>query len=207
MRILITGAAGNIGSQLAFDLLESPHHLHLMFHQTALPQALQGHPQVSAFQSDLGHEQTLDAPCRGVDCIVHCAGELFKPFPESFLWKTNVVYVQNLIAAAVRQRVGKIILVSFPHVEGETTPESPASGSLEGNPVSNHAKTRMVAERHLFRACQGANIRAIVLRAGMIYGPDILMMRAAKWLLQRRLLGVWREPTWIHILSLPDFQR
>ena len=31
------------------------------------------------------------------------------------------------------------------------------------------------------------------------------MIEAARWLLARRLLGVWRDPTWIHLLSLPDF--
>lgn len=31
------------------------------------------------------------------------------------------------------------------------------------------------------------------------------MLEAARWLLARRLLGVWREPTWIHLLALPDF--
>jgi hypothetical protein len=39
----------------------------------------------------------------------------------------------------------------------------------------------------------------------MIYGRDILMIEAARWLLERRLLGVWPQPTWIHLLSLPDF--
>jgi len=31
------------------------------------------------------------------------------------------------------------------------------------------------------------------------------MIEAARWLLAWRLLGVWREPTWIHLLALPGF--
>jgi hypothetical protein len=41
----------------------------------------------------------------------------------------------------------------------------------------------------------------------MIYGRGVLMIEAARWLLRRHLLAVWRRPTWIHLLSLPDFMR
>jgi predicted metal-binding membrane protein len=41
----------------------------------------------------------------------------------------------------------------------------------------------------------------------MIYGQGVLMIEAARRLLKRRLLGVWRKPTWIHLISLPDFLR
>jgi nucleoside-diphosphate-sugar epimerase len=39
----------------------------------------------------------------------------------------------------------------------------------------------------------------------MIYAKGVLMIEAARWLLARRLMGVWWEPTWIHLLALPDF--
>ena len=42
-------------------------------------------------------------------------------------------------------------------------------------------------------------------RPGMIYARGILMPDAARWLSRRRLLAVWKNPTWIHLLSLPDF--
>ena len=45
----------------------------------------------------------------------------------------------------------------------------------------------------------------IVLRPGMIYAQGVLMIDAARKLLARRLLPVWHAPTWIHLLSLPDF--
>ena len=48
-------------------------------------------------------------------------------------------------------------------------------------------------------------MRAIVLRSGMIYGREVLMIAFAKQLAQKRLLGVWRQPTPIHLLSIDDF--
>jgi hypothetical protein len=39
----------------------------------------------------------------------------------------------------------------------------------------------------------------------MVYGDGILMIEAARWLARHRLLAVWKDPTWIHLVSTPDF--
>lgn len=45
----------------------------------------------------------------------------------------------------------------------------------------------------------------MVLRVGMVYGRGILMVDAARWLSKRYLPGVWRDPTWIHLIATADF--
>jgi nucleoside-diphosphate-sugar epimerase len=205
MRVLITGAAGNMGSLLARSLLGSGHTLRLMFHRRALPAELAARPEVEPAQADLDRRESLLPACEGVDCIVHFAGLLFAPWPERFLPRTNLEYVRNLVEAALAQGVGKFILVSFPHVEGESTPEHPARGLPGGKPTSVHARTRLEAEKAVFAACAGQPMVAVALRAGMVYARGVLMLDAARWLLRRRLLHVWRRPTWIHPLALPDF--
>ncbi len=198
MNVLITGAAGNLGSLLARSLLDSPHRLRLMIHRRDPPADLVAAPNVTVCRADLARPETLADACRDADCIVHFAGVLFAPRPEKFLPTTNLQYVQNLLAVA---RPRRFILVSFPHVEGETTPERRATGQLDGEPSSVHARTRLAAEKEMFRFCSGG----LALRAGMIYGRGVLMIDASIWLAHRRLLGVWRKPTWIHLLALPDF--
>lgn len=206
MRILITGAAGNLGSFLARHLLNGPHDLRLMVHRRTLPFDVGPYPRASICRADLGDPSTLVEACRGIDGLVHLAGVLFAPHPERFLRTTNTEYVQNLAAAALEAGVRKFILISFPHVEGRSTPDRPAQGRLDGRPESIHARTRLAAEKHLFRVCEAGDMTAIVLRPGMIYGRGVLLIEAARWLLRRRMLCVWRKPTWIHLLSLPDFQ-
>jgi nucleoside-diphosphate-sugar epimerase len=198
MRILITGAAGNLGSFLSRHLSVSPHQLRLMTHRRPFNEE-PGNAEV--VRADLGDSETLAGVCDGVDCIVHFAGILFAPQPEKFLPTTNVRYVENLIAAALAAGVKKFILVSFPHVEGETTPERRATDRMDGTPDSVHARTRLEAERHVAARMP----QPVILRVGMIYGRGVLMIDAARWLAKRRLLAVWRQPTWIHLLSLPDF--
>jgi nucleoside-diphosphate-sugar epimerase len=205
MEILITGAAGNLGSFLVRRMLGGPHRLRLLVHRKPLPFDATRYDNVSVHRADLADPATLAEPCDGADSVVHFAGVLFRPRPERFLAKTNVEYVENLVNAATGAGASKFILISFPHVEGETTPENPATGRLDGNPESVHAKTRLAAETYMFDACEGTGTAAVALRPGMIYGRGVLMVEAARWLLGHRLLGVWREPTRIHLLSLPDF--
>jgi nucleoside-diphosphate-sugar epimerase len=201
MRILITGAAGNLGSFLARSLLDSPHQLRLMVHRKEVPADVTGRT-VEICRANLAAPATLAPACRDVDCLVHFAGVLFAPRPEKFLPTTNTTYVQNLVAAVQAAGVRKFILVSFPHVEGETFPNRPATNRLDGQPESVHARTRLAAEKILLAA---DGLTPVVLRAGMIYGRGVLMIEAARWLMRHRLLAVWREPTWEHLLALPDF--
>ncbi|UCE28248.1 MAG: NAD(P)-dependent oxidoreductase [Candidatus Coatesbacteria bacterium] len=205
MEVLITGAAGNLGSFLARRMIDGPHRLKLLIHRKPLSFDVSRCDNVSVYGADLADPATLAKPCATADCIVHFAGVLFRPRPERFLPKTNVEYVENLTAVALEAGVRKLILISFPHVEGETTPENPATGRLDGKPESVHAKTRLAAERFIFDTCNGTETAAVALRPGAIYARGVLMVEAARWLFKRRLLGVWREPTWIHLLSLPDF--
>jgi len=90
-------------------------------------------------------------------------------------------------------------------VEGETTPENPATGRLDGDPISVHATTRLREEKDLFRKCAEANIEAVSLRVGMVYGKGILMIDVAEWFSRHYLLGIWKEPTYIHLISKDDF--
>jgi nucleoside-diphosphate-sugar epimerase len=205
MRVLITGAAGNLGSFLSRFLLNSPHRLLLMTHRTEIDPELLAASNVEVISADLGDPSTLVGICNGVDCIIHFAGVLFEPRPARFLPTTNILFVQNLLDEALAAGVGRVVLVSFPHVEGNTSPDHPASGRLDRDPPSVHAQTRLQAERALLERTESSTTTPVVLRSGTIYGTGVLMVEAARWLMRRRMLPVWRKPTWYHWLALPDF--
>jgi nucleoside-diphosphate-sugar epimerase len=207
MTILITGAAGNLGGLLARHLLPRADELRLMFHRTPLARDLSSAPNVRPVRADLADPVTLAPAVAGVDVIMHFAGKLFAPRPEKFLPETNTRWFSNLVNAAVDAHVGRVILASFPHVEGPTSVEQPATGRLDCQPVSVHARTRLEEEQLLFARTEGSRTTPVVLRLGMIYGRGILMIEAARWLARRRLLCVWKEPTLFHLLSTADFLR
>lgn len=202
MRVLITGAAGNLGALAAQYFLDhTTAQLNLMYHHKVISQALVQNSRVTAFQCDLGDEQSIAPAIRNVDVIIHFAGKLFQASPEKFLPTTNVEYFRNLVRVAKKSQIKKIILISFPHVEGNTTVDHPSTNKLDQMPVSVHAQTRLAEEKILLNEID----TPVILRVGMVYGAGILMPDAARWFARRRLLCVWKEPTPIHVISKWDF--
>lgn len=204
-RIAITGAAGNLGGLLAQGMKDMNVNLNLLIHKKDAADNLKEKENISVFKVDLANKETLRDALENVDVIVHFAGILFKANPEKFLPTTNTQYFNNLLDVAIGQKVKRIILISFPHVEGECSPENPATGVLDGEPESMHAKTRLEEEKLLFRYGEKYDFEAVSLRVGMVYGKGILMIDAAQWFARHWLLGVWRKPTYIHLISKPDF--
>jgi nucleoside-diphosphate-sugar epimerase len=207
VNILIAGASGNLGSLVTQHLLSSPYRLRLLKHSRPLPFDFSKGADVEIVQGDLDDPASLSSACENMGCIVYLAGVLFQPHPEKFLPRTNMVYVRNLVDAALRAGVEKFILISFPHIEENTTPDNPAKGALNVEPQSVHGRTRLEAEKYLFHACQGRPMMPLVLRAGVVYGSGVKLIDAARWLMRRRLMAVWCKPTWLHLLALPDFLR
>lgn len=204
--IVITGAAGNLGNLLAQGLKDSQDtELHLLIHKKDVAKNLKEKENIFVYKTDLARKETLSDALAGVGTIVHFAGVLFKANPEKFLPKTNTQYFKNLLDAAIEAKVRRIILISFPHVEGETTPDNPAKGTLDGKPESMHARTRLEEEKLLFEHETRYHFEAVSLRVGMVYGEGILMIDAAQWFARHYLLGIWKKPTYIHLISKIDF--
>ncbi|WP_029904303.1 NAD(P)-dependent oxidoreductase [Prevotella sp. 10(H)] len=204
-RIAITGAAGNLGGILAQGMKDMNVNLNLLIHKKYVADNLKNKESISVFKVDLAKEETLTDAVENVDVIVHFAGILFKANPEKFLPTTNTRYFNNLLNVAVKQKVKRIILISFPHVEGECTPEKPATGILSGKPESMHARTRLEEEKLLFEYGDQYGFEAVSLRVGMVYGKGILMIDAGQWFARHWLLGIWKKPTYIHLISKTDF--
>ena len=141
--ILITGAAGNLGGLLARHLMARGYPLRLMYRRRVPAADVAAAPNVTSIQADLGDPRTLGAAVRGAGAVVHFAGVLFAPRPERFLPVTNTLWFSNLLAASLDAGVSRVVLISFPHVEGPTSVEQPATGRLDRQPISVHARTRL----------------------------------------------------------------
>jgi uncharacterized protein YbjT (DUF2867 family) len=120
--ILITGAAGNLGSLLARHLIPCGQPLRLMYHRRPLPDDIAHAPNVTPVQADLGDPPTLSAAVHGADVVVHFAGVLFAPRPERFLPETNTRW---LMIDAARWLAKPVISFGSAVFRIGATPEGP----------------------------------------------------------------------------------
>jgi nucleoside-diphosphate-sugar epimerase len=112
-RVLITGAGGRIGSDLAARLVDR-YELRLMYHRSVPADP----PVADWVTADIGTVDDLRSAMEGMDAVVHLAGE---PSPKAS-WEevldANIVGARNVFEAARLTGVGRVVFASTNHVMG-----------------------------------------------------------------------------------------
>ena len=112
-RVLITGAAGRIGSSLAHSLKDR-YDLRLHYHHT-VPESP---PASDVCIADVANFDEIAPAMEGIDAVVHMAAD---PSPRAS-WESvrdrNIIGTYNVFEAARRAGVVKIVFASTNHVMG-----------------------------------------------------------------------------------------
>lgn len=201
-RILVTGAAGFIGSHLCEALLERG---------TAVRgiDAFTGFYDVSRKRANLQRASTnprfelvpgdvLDVSLRdaleGVDAVAHLAGEpgVTSSWGSSFerYLQRNVLATQRLLEAVSERGVPRLVYASSSSVYGHASGVSRARG--EPRPASPYGVSKLAAETLVGAYAQTRGLSAVSLRYFSVYGPrqrpDMAAHRFIEALLDERPL-------------------
>ena len=182
MKILVTGAAGFIGSHLCEKLLTDPNHsiigLDTFIGPTPGPlkkiniENLVKHPRFKLIHTDL-LTANLEKLTEGIDVIYHLAG---MPGVRSSWGKDFFPYVTNNITATQRlleavkdKPIQKFIYASTSSVYGEKTGMVKEDAYL--TPLSPYGITKLTGE-HLCNVYRKSyNVPVIIVRFFTVYGP------------------------------------
>jgi len=152
MRILVTGAAGYIGSVVTEQLVEQGYDV------VALDNLRHGHaralhPQATFVQADLLDRAALDAllTAQPVDAVVHLAAEALIDVSvrdPGLFFRVNVAGGLNLLEAMMAAGVKRLVFSSTAAVYGE--PESiPIHEDAPQRPVNPYGESKLAFERML----------------------------------------------------------
>lgn len=181
LRVMVTGAAGFIGSHLVDALLGRGAHVLAVDRRplndatTAdnLAQSI-GHPRLSLLPVDL-LTADLDELVSGVDAVFHLAavpgvrtswGPQFADYVNS-----NIVATQRLLSACATAGVRRIVAASSSSVYGETP--GPSREHDPTRPISPYGVTKLAAEQLClaYAARPDVFFSVVALRYFTVYGP------------------------------------
>lgn len=179
MRIVVTGAAGFIGSHLSGQLLAEGHQVvGLDCFTDYYPRAIKEHnlrsigqhPRFSFVELDL-RTSPLHEAIDGADAIVNEAAMagLMRSWSDldSYVG-CNILALQRLISAAADVGVGRFIQASTSSVYGR---DAVGDESQPTRPVSPYGVTKLAAEHLLLAHASATGFPAVILRYFSVYGP------------------------------------
>lgn len=168
MKVLITGAGGNLGRVLVPALLEQGHTPRLMdFRPLESP-----HQTV---QGDVRHFEDVQRAMEGVDAVVHAAAlhgiHLRKWTPQDF-WAINVTGTFNVFEAARLQNIKRLVLSSTMGVYGASATPPPdawavVTEDLPSQPGDVYGLSKWLCEDMGRYYSRRWGITTVALRLGM----------------------------------------
>ena len=183
--ILVTGAAGFIGSRVVESLLERGFHNLVCFGRPSgklagIEDIANRYPgaQIKLMKGNLLSRQDCEAACKDAVLIIHlAAGTGEKSFPDAFM--NSVVTTRNLLDASLQcGRLRRFVLISSFSVY--TNCDKPRGQVLEEScPTEEHGDLRGEAycfakfkqEQLLVEYNKNYGIPYVVVRPGSVYGP------------------------------------
>jgi UDP-glucuronate 4-epimerase len=179
-RILVTGAAGFIGSHLCESLVSAGHEVQGFdnfdpFYPRAVKEgnlaALRGQSRFRFTEGDIVRDPL---PTAGIDAVVHLAA---RPGVQPSLddpggyMDANVTGTARLFEQARRAGIVRIVFGSSSSVYGESTPAPFAEDAVADGPISPYAASKRAGElvSRVFTHLYGTRIAC--LRFFTVYGP------------------------------------
>jgi UDP-glucose 4-epimerase len=174
MKLLVTGAAGYIGSIVADRLLDAGHEVVVLDnlergHREAVP------ARASLVIADLrDREAVAEAVADGFDGALHFAalalvGESVSD--PGLYWRTNVGGTLNLLEALVSAGVGRLVFSSTCAVYGQPE-EVPIPETATPRPVNAYGASKLAVDLMIGNFCRAHGLGAVSLRYFNVAGAS-----------------------------------
>lgn len=182
MKVVVTGASGNIGTQVLSALRADPDVDEIVGIARRRPEDIPH--DVTWIAADLAADDVTSS-LHGADAVVHLAWLIQPTHDEDVLWRANVIGTQRLLDACDAAGVGAIVhassLAAYRPGPKDLVDES---WPTDGIPTSAYARAKAYTER-LMELYEAEHPSARVVRMR----PSLVLQRAASTEVRRLFLG------------------
>ncbi|MES2755856.1 MAG: SDR family oxidoreductase [Pseudomonadota bacterium] len=172
--VLLTGANGFVGRQVAKTLLEREFQLTCALRQPGM--AITGARE--AIVGNIDGATDWSACLAGVDVVIHVAARVHvmdetSGDPLSEFRKVNVEGSLNLARQAVAAGVKRLVYVSSIKVNGEATTGTAYTAFDVPAPLDPYGQSKLEAEVALLALSRESSLEVVIVRPPLVYGPGV----------------------------------
>ena len=197
--ILVTGARGHVGANLAWTLSDRGADLRLLIRPGSDVSFLEP-LQADIVRGDLKDPAACREAVRGVRQIYHCAAQISTHYGPPTrgagddIFKNNVIGTANLLRAAIESGVERVVVTGSFSATGHRS-DKPADETEPFNPLEQHlpyAYTKAAVEHECLKAVVDGLDVVIAVSCAVLGPRDFLMSRMGQVLVRfarRRVLA------------------
>ncbi len=189
MKILITGANGFIGSNLAERLLRDGHEVRGLVRKNSDLSFLNGLAIEPVF-GDITDPAAVDTAVKGMNIVIHVAGLASDWGPYDAFYKVNVLGTRNVMEACSKHSIVRLVHISTTALHGfpgfqNATEETPLAKT-----IWPYCETKKLAELELKEYAQKTGLDTVIIRPGNVFGSkDHTFFEKYADALRQRMLG------------------
>jgi nucleoside-diphosphate-sugar epimerase len=173
MRVLVTGGAGFIGSNLVDALVERGDDVRVLDNFSTGNRANLERSEAEIVEGELRSYERVHAAMRGIEVVYHLGAlgsvprSVQDPLTSSAV---NVEGTLNVLLAARDEGVRRVIFSSSTSVYGSSR-DLPTSESTPPDPISPYGVAKLAAERYCVSFARVYPFETVVLRYFNVFGP------------------------------------
>ncbi len=177
MKILITGGAGYIGTELTYQLEKNPKVIEIIIYDNLSRGNInlfigktKFSDKIKFIQGDILDTRLLKHTLKGIDIVYHLAAKVTTPFADQnahFFEQVNHWGTAELVYAIEESDVKKVIYTSSASVYGASSQE--ADENTLPNPRTFYGISKLRGEEHINRLMVKTE-KTYIVRCGNIYG-------------------------------------
>jgi nucleoside-diphosphate-sugar epimerase len=191
-KVFLTGATGFIGGLLANKLADRDYEVVAMIRNPARAGRIQ-HPNIRLVKGDLESKGLMLSAMEGAEVVFHLAALAGVWAPGDTFERVNVVGTENVLEAAKKVGVPKVVVTSTAGVIGPVVDGPVHEATVRATDFfSEYERTKFVSEQLIEeRARQGQHI--VRVNPSRVYGPGPLnVSNSVTKLIAQYVAGRWR---------------
>lgn len=174
MKILVTGANGLLGSNVARELYKAGEDVKLFLRLSSDQRGVADLP-CEIFYGDVTSYEQVEKAVKECDAIVHAASTTsIVPMDFSFYETINVKGTENVVRAALKFGNKRLVYVSTANAFGPGSKQNPGTELSEFSLFqynSGYINSKYIAQQYVLEAVEKHGLNAVVVNPTFIVGP------------------------------------